>query len=297
MRNHLMVVPRDRAGLPAETRANAVALPVQNAMHELLVNCARPPGELHEDRVVLLQMWTRETSAFEPEIVVEALRSLLRHNPNDPYRPTIEVIRRRCEMRHAEWADRVRARYVGTSNEELPAWCDRITYEALAWQLKSWTSEATVQASLTRLAQTFPPEFKERDKVGWFIASKIGNRLSDWPQDLLHEFDVPSGAKLEHLRAIVIADREREERRELEEHERVAAEREETVRAKQLRQDALAAALARPDVQQLLETKRATELFGHRTNEARRAHEAFAAVYRPAAIEELKARGLTEHHL
>jgi hypothetical protein len=297
MRNHLMVVPGDRAGLPAEARANAVALCVLHAMHEVLVSCARPPGELHEDRVVLLQMWSRETSEFEPEIVVEALRSLLRHNPNDPFRPTIEVIRRRCQMLHMEWADRVRAQYLGTSNEKLPAWCARITHEALAWQLKAWTVEATVQASLTRSAQRYPPEFKERDKVGWFIASKIGNRLSDWPQDLLREFGVPSGGELEHLSDIVVADRERRERREREERERVAAEREETVRAKQLRQDALAAALARPDVQQLLETKQATESRGHRTNEARRARDAFATVYRQAAIEELKARGLTEHHL
>ena len=140
MRNNLAVVPRDRGGAPAKARTNAAALPVQNAMHQLLINCARPSGECLEDRVILLQIWARETAEFEPEIVVEALHSLLRHNPNDPFRPTVEVIRRRCDMRRQEWANRIRAQYVGGSSDEvIPAWCARITHEVLEWQLQLWT--------------------------------------------------------------------------------------------------------------------------------------------------------------
>jgi hypothetical protein len=132
--------------------------------------------------------------------------------------------------------------------------------------------------------------------MGWFMVSKIGASLAEWPPDLLGEFDVPTGSALARLRALVAAEQERREREKHEQQERLEALERERQRVEQLRTEAHDAAMARPDVKATdaawkMACERGTNCSGYV-----RALRAFEDVYRPAYNEELVLRGLPREH-
>lgn len=313
MKRALAVVPNEPS-LPAERSNRSPAVQVREAMLDLFADCARQAGEVDEDRKRVLATWNRETSEFEPEIRAEVFRRLLRHNPRNPFRPTVQDIVTRCEVVQREWADRIKKRYVEGSAEELPAWCSRLTNEVLRGCLESWAEAAKRElqpfqhwnSASERERQylrrgefsRYPPEFTDRDRVGWFMVGKrrLGVPIADWPADLLQEFDVPTGNELARLRALVEAQEERRERKRREEREQLEAQDRERQKLEKLRAQAQEAAMTRPDVAAAhaawkMDCERGVRRGGHP-----QALNAFQEVYRPAHNEELVARGLPREH-
>jgi hypothetical protein len=265
MKHTLAVVPKEPS-LPAERSGRSPTVQVKEAMLDLFADCARQAGEVDEDRKRVLATWNRETAEFEPEVRAEAFRYLLRHNPRNPFRPTVQDIVTRCELVRREWEARIRSRYVGSSKEELPTWCARLAKEVLRECLQHWADDAKRELERFQhwrnasererqfLSQGefggYPPEFTDRDRVIWFLVGKrqFGIPFADWPADLLQEFDVPIGPELARITTLVEAQKAERERKGREERERLEALDQERMRVEKLRAEAKETAMARPDV-------------------------------------------------
>src|SRR5262245_31906086 len=267
----------------AERSVRAVSPTVREGIHDILVACPPHPGEDGVDRVRLARIWARETAEFEPEIVTEALHNLLIDNPRNPFRPSVEDIVKRCRSIRRQWGDRITRYYRAQSDAVSSAWGENLTAAVLRAELER----------LSRDKHPCPfPGVSDIELRGLRIANLIGSRITEWPPDLLADFGVPSGNERDRIQAIVDAENERREREWKARRDREAADRHEADRKARLWKEARTAALARPDVKAALAEKIAAQQVNPRSSSARRAHDAFADLYRPAMGEELKARGL-----
>lgn len=49
------------------------------------------------DEPAIVKIWLRETAEFAPDVIETACRSLLRKNPRNPFRPTLQDLIERCQ--------------------------------------------------------------------------------------------------------------------------------------------------------------------------------------------------------
>lgn len=273
---------------------------VKQVMREVIV-CYAAPGETTEDRALVVGVWARETAEYPQEVVQAAFRYLLRHNPRAPWRPSLKDIIDRCDWEMAETERTIHQWYKGGNCAEPPAWSKPLVRKALAKVVVEFRSKHVSYNGSPNGNGYKRDGLSDQDFLGWKLAKEIGNRVNLWPHDLLDEFGVYYGDKLEAV-AKRIADieaerarREEEQRAEREkfELERWEQQKREAKRA-QLTAEAREAALARPDV---AEAKKFYEgCYAVRSNceKTTQAHNAFVKLFMPAMNEELAKRGLPQ---
>jgi len=221
------------------------------------------PGEDNADRIRLVRIWARETAEFKPEVVVDAFHELLTNNPRNPFRPSVQDIVARCKHVRAQWEDRARKYYLAESDNKPPEWCSDITREVLRSTLQGLCHECARPA----LGRSPCIGLSDGEQRGWRMAKRIGARISQWPTDLLTEFGVPAPEVLNRIQAVVDAENARLD-------------------------DAMAAAMARPEVKRAFEATRAADQRSPSSGESHRAHRTFVDLHSAAVDEELKRRGL-----
>jgi hypothetical protein len=253
-----------------------------------------------------VRIWARETEEFGPEIVGDALRKLMRNNPRNPFRPSVQDIIAAAQSVLAQWSEHIERSYLPEASNlssryllprrlpevgEPPAsWSARVTIDVLRPRLEEmasrYSSAITEGASSAR-----PSAITAAEYIGGRLAKDIGPRLAQWADDLLAEFGVLTGlafAKVQRL-----ANAEEEERRQTELRKRQEQQhREAEAQAFRQRQECLNrearnAAMARPEVKAAMDASQATR---RRTYD--HAHKTFLAVWQLVLREEMAARGL-----
>jgi len=173
---------------------------VGEAMYDLLVTCPPHPGEVDTDRVRVTRVWARETHEFEPEIVAEAFHSLLTRNPRNPFRPSVQDIVERCRSIRKEWVRSVEQFFLGERSDEPPAWCAQIVVAVLRGVLENSKECWHHNGGMSYYGKARPPEITPEELAGHFMAKMCRQwNLGRWPQDLLAEFGVLSGADFERV--------------------------------------------------------------------------------------------------
>jgi hypothetical protein len=176
---------------------NALAPAVKQAMRELIV-CYSAPGESTEDRALVLQVWAREVASYMPEIVAEAMLKLLRENPRAPFRPCVKDVLDYCCKVQSKHVRVIAAWYLGWSDDEPPAWVQSMVRKVLENEMKDISTRydppSEYESALDMLWGITRPMHR-----GWKLAQTIGKRLADWPEDLLAEHGVLTGARLQDV--------------------------------------------------------------------------------------------------